>query len=419
VLLRLIVGSPSRTLSQPFALPKPESEDSMNHQRKRYQHGSLTTEKRKTGPVVWVYRWRETDTRGEQVNRKRVIGSKATYPSKAAALRAVDGLRLEINKEVPTGIFQPLSIGQLVQHYREIELGDANPKTARTKAVYGQQFDSHILPRWQEYRMQDVRAVLVESWLAELTLAPGTKAKTRNIMSAVFEHAMRYGWATSNPIKQVRQSSKRLKEPDVLTVVELTSILARLPEPCRTITLTAALTGLRKGELFGLQWQDVNFENSVIHIRRSLVDQVAGNLKTEGSNRPLPMSPELARALDAWQLVTPYAKQSDWVFASPATRGAQPIWGNTLMVKYIQPAAVDAEIVKRIGWHTFRRTFATLLQSTGATVKTTQELLRHRTPIMTLGTYAQAVTSDKREAQNRIAAMILPTRTAETDTLAA
>jgi integrase len=63
--------------------------------------------------------------------------------------------------------------------------------------------------------------------------------------------------------------------------------------------------------------------------------------------------------------------------------------------------------------------FATLLQSTGATVKTTQELRRHSTPIMTLGTYAQAVTSDKREAQNRIAAMILPKATIETATLAA
>ena len=82
------------------------------------------------------------------------------------------------------------------------------------------------------------------------------------------------------------------------------------------------------------------------------------------------------------------------------------------MVKHIQPAALDAGINKTIGWHTFRRTFA-LLQSSGATVKTTQELMRHSTPVMTFGTYAQAVTSDKREAQDRIAAMILPSTGAE------
>ena len=79
-----------------------------------------------------------------------------------------------------------------------------------------------------------------------------------------------------------------------------------------------------------------------------------------------------------------------------------------MLTRQVRPAALDAGIIKTIGWHTFRRSFATLLQSSGATVKTTQELMRHSSPIMTFGTYAQAVTSDKREAQDRIAAMILP-----------
>jgi integrase len=380
----------------------------MNQTRKRYQQGSLTTEKRKTGSAVWVYRWRETDTSGKQVNRKIVIGDKATYPSKAAALKTVEGLRLEINKEAPAGVYKPLSIGQLVAHYREVELADAAPKTALTKTVYGQHFDTHILPKWQEYRMQDVRAVLVEGWLTALPLAPATKAKTRNIMSALYEHAMRYGWATANPIKQVRQSAKRLSEPDVLTVDEVSAILVRLTEPCRTVTLSAALTGLRRGELFGLQWQDVDFVNNVIHVRRSIVEQVVGETKTVGSNRPLPMNVELAKALALWKEQTDYSEPDNWVFASPASRGQQPYWANTMLTRQVRPAALDAGIIKTIGWHTFRRSFATLLQSSGATVKTTQELMRHASPVMTFGTYAQAVTSDKREAQDRIAAMILP-----------
>jgi integrase len=378
----------------------------MKHHRKRYQLGSLTTERRKTGPAVWVYRWREADTEGKQVNRKLVVGNKAKFPSKTAALSAVEGLRLEINKETPAGIFKPFSIGQLIIHYREIELGASNSnKTARTKSVYGQHFDCYIVPKWQEYRLQDVRAVLVESWLAELPLAPATRSKTRNILSALYEHAMRYGWATANPIKQVRQSAKRLSEPDVLTAEEIPSILARLTEPCRTIAFAAALTGLRRGELFGLQWQDVDFEMGLLHVRRSIVDQVVGSTKTAGSNRPLPLNVELASALATWKRATEYSQPTDWVFASPTSRGTKPYWANTLLVKHIQPAAVDAGIGKTIGWHTFRRTFATLLQSSGATVKTSQELMRHSTPVMTLGTYAQAVTSDKREAQDRIAAL--------------
>jgi integrase len=234
-----------------------------------------------------------------------------------------------------------------------------------------------------------------------------------NWISALYEHAMRYGWATANPIKQVRQSSKRMSQPDVLSVGEIAAILDELTDPCRTITLAAALTGLRKSELFGLQWQDVDFENNLLHVRRSIVEQVVGRTKTAGSNRPLPLNVELAKALGQWKLTTSYAKPSDWVFASPSSRGLKPYWASTLLVRHIRPAVTRAGIRKVIGWHTFRRSFATLLQSSGATVKTTQELMRHSTPVMTLGTYAQAVTSDKREAQDRIAAMILPGREAE------
>ena len=392
----------------------------MKHIRKRYQHGSLTTEKRKTGPAVWVYRWREATTDGEQVNRKVVVGTKITFPTKSSALSAVQGMQLEINKETPAGIYKPLSIGQLVLHYRETELAESNSnKTIRTKAVYGQQLETHILPRWRDWRLQDLRAITVESWLQELPLAPATRSKTRNIMSSLYEHAMRYGWATANPIKQVRQSAKRLIEPDVLTVEEICAILAKLAEPCRTVTLTAALTGLRRGELFGLQWQDVDFDKAVIHVRRSIVDQVVGNTKTAGSNRPLPINSELSKALATWKQATPYAKPTDWVFASPASRGTRPYWANTLLVRQIQPAARSADIEKVIGWHTFRRSFATLLQSSGASVKTSQELMRHATPVMTLGTYAQAVMSDKREAQDRIAAMIQPVRESEIGALVA
>ena len=78
-----------------------------------------------------------------------------------------------------------------------------------------------------------------------------------------------------------------------------------------------------------------------------------------------------------------------------------------LLKRHIKPAAERVGITKVIGWHTFRRTLATLLQSSGASVKTTQELMRHSSPVMTIGTYAQAVTSDKRVAQSNVAALFV------------
>ena len=72
---------------------------------------------------------------------------------------------------------------------------------------------------------------------------------------------------------------------------------------------------------------------------------------------------------------TRYSKDTDWVFASPQSLGKKPYWPDMLLKRQIKPAAERAGITKVIGWHTFRRTLATLLQSSGASVKTTQELI--------------------------------------------
>jgi integrase len=81
------------------------------------------------------------------------------------------------------------------------------------------------------------------------------------------------------------------------------------------------------------------------------------------------------------------------VFASPQQRGKGPYWGQQLICHHIRPAAQRAGIVKRIGWHTFRRTYSTLLRATGAELKVMQELMRHSTIRVTLDTYTQAVKS--------------------------
>ena len=70
--------------------------------------------------------------------------------------------------------------------------------------------------------------VLFEQWLESLQLAPGCKTKIRNIMSAVYSHGIRNEWIAFNPMSKVRCSSKRLREPDVITQEELQSILAEL-----------------------------------------------------------------------------------------------------------------------------------------------------------------------------------------------
>jgi len=93
--------------------------------------------------------------------------------------------------------------------------------------------------------------------------------------------------------------------------------------------------------------------------RRSIVDQVVGNVKTEASKRPIPIDPSIAEDLLAWYRTTQYSRPDDYVFATDAPRagkkrGKQPVWLSKIMQYYIQPAAKRVGITKRIGWHTFR-----------------------------------------------------------------
>jgi integrase len=375
----------------------------MNLTRTRYQSGSLTTEGRRNGKAVWVYRWRENQSDGTTVRRKQIIGTKAQYPTRSAALKAIDGLRLDINVEATNS--SPLTLDEVIAHYKEVELVETNSKTTRTKEVYRHQVDNVISPRWGSHRLSDVKAVAVEKWLNEMPVAPGTRYKTKGVMSILFQHAMRYEWATTNPIRLVRQSAVPQQEEIVLSPVEVAALLSELRDPFRTLILLASVTGLRRGELFGLKWEDVDFGAAEIKVVRSIVDQVEGPPKTLASRRPIPMSQALAASLQMWRDKAEYSKPSDWVFASPLAVGKRPYWPDAVLKRHIYPAAERAGITKRIGWHSFRRTLATLLQSSGASVKTTQELMRHASPGITLSVYAKALTADKRQAQDNITAM--------------
>jgi len=170
-------------------------------------------------------------------------------------------------------------------------------------------------------------------------------------------------------------------------------------------------SGLRRGELAGLKWGDFDFKNLHVSVTRSLVDQHVGPVKTEASRKLMPIDEYVAHDLLAWYEVTPYKQPSDYVWATDANRagakrGKQPVWLSAVMRDYIQPAARKLGINKKMSWHTFRHTFSTLLKGNGEDVKVVQELLRHSTAKMTLDTYTQALSPQKRAAQSKVVGMI-------------
>jgi site-specific recombinase XerD len=95
------------------------------------------------------------------------------------------------------------------------------------------------------------------------------------------------------------------------------------------------------------------------------------------------------------------------IFASPHKAGIQPYWPGSLFRAHIKPALLKAGISAKVGWHTLRHSFGTLMKANGEDLKTIQELLRHATFKVTADTYTQAVTPVKRNAQARIAKLIL------------
>jgi integrase len=372
----------------------------------RYQVGCLYRERRKAGPDVWVFRYRD----GER-NRKDQIGTVEQFQRKSDALKACESLRANLNRHARL----LRTFGELTDHYLKHELPRKTPYTGE---VYEGYLRTWISPKWAEYSLSHVKAVEVESWLKTLTLSPGTKAKLRNLMHAIFNHAMRWEFASVNPITLVRQSAKRTRVPDVLTAEEIGKLLAELKDPWRTAVYLAVTTGLRVSELLALKWADVDIAAGEIRLSRGIVRQQIGEMKTEASRKPVPLDSGLADVLIQWRGCCPYNQDADYIFGSPDKHGKQPYWPNAAMEDHIRLAAKRAEIQKRLGWHTLRHTFGTLVKSQGADVATTQALMRHANASITMDRYVQAVTPAKREAQSRIVKMLpfpnVPTRLTET-----
>lgn len=368
----------------------------------RFQNGSLTLVKNKKADDSWFFRYYDV-VAGTRVHRNLRIGTVREFSRRRDAEKAVLSLRSTINSETRS----PETVSDLVAHYRKHEL-TLERKAYATVEAHGTYLNLHILPKWKEYRLSEVKTVAVEEWLDNMTLAPATKTKIRNIMSAVYSHGIRHEWITFNPISKVRCSAKRLREPDVLTPGEFQALLRELPLRERVMVMIAGSTGLRRSEMFALRWSDVNFFTMEIAVTRSCVRNHFGNTKTEASRKPVPLHKSVCDVLAEWRGVSLYNTDADFLFPSLRMNGTQPLMPDMVLKKFLRPALVRAGITcKIIGWHSFRHSLATNLRSLGVDVKVAQELLRHANSRTTMDLYTQAISADKRTASLRQIELLL------------
>jgi integrase len=104
--------------------------------------------------------------------------------------------------------------------------------------------------------------------------------------------------------------------------------------------------------------------------------------------------------LNQWKLTTFYHSDDDYLFPSIAKNGTQPLQPDMILKRYIRPALKRICIKKQIGWHSFRHGLATMLRQKGVDIKTAQELLRHANSRISQDIYMQAVSEEKRVAQD-------------------
>ncbi len=378
--------------------------------RNTYQHGWIETRPSKKQDLVFVYRWRERKSDGGYTKRAEVIGSVSVLKTEANAWRAIEHRKLDVNSDHPQG--QAVTIGMLVSRYLETELPELRHSTANGYRSY---LNHQIKPRWGDYPISKVKPFAVEQWLKGLDLASRTRGHLHNLMRVLWNCAMRWELTEigENPMKlvRVRGTSKRQREPMVLSVAQFRPLLKALDEPFRTMVILDLATGLRCSELFALKWCDVLWDDLTLLVRRGIVTGVVSDVKTKYSNAGIPLDPALAEVLLNWRRKTRFKNPEDWVFASPFVAGKLPWYPWGVERRHIIPAGIRCGI-GRIGWHSFRHTFRTLLDETGAPMKVQQELMRHADIRTTMNVYGKAMDESKRKAHGKVVRLVLPSKVA-------
>jgi len=378
--------------------------------RNTYQHGWIETRPSKKQGLVFVYRWRERKLGGGHAKRSEVVGSVPMLKTVANAWRVIEHRKLDVNSDHRQG--DAVTIDMLVKRYLETELPELRHSTANAYTSY---LNSQIKPRWGDYPISKVKPFAVEQWLKGLDLAPRTKGHLHNLMRVLLNCAMRWELTEigENPMKlvRVRGTSKRQREPLVLSVAQFHLLLEELDEPFRTMVILDLATGLRCSELFALKWCDVLWDDLSLLVRRGIVTGVVSDVKTKYSNAGMPLDPALAEVLLHWQRKTLFKNPEDWVFASPFVAGRMPWYPWGVERRHLIPAGIRCGI-GRIGWHTFRHTFRTLLDETGAPMKVQQELMRHADIRTTMNVYGKAMDGSKREAHGKVVRLVLPSKVA-------
>jgi len=229
-------------------------------------------------------------------------------------------------------------------------------------------------------------------------------------LGQIMRYAVRHHYISYNPFTDAERPRGSQGESDkqsirVLTPEEINSLLeATENQKYRTIFRLAIMSGARQGELLGLKWPDVDWENNQIHIQRTYNNQAWYKTKTKTSNRKIDLGPSMMAELKKWKLACPPNKLN---LILPNEAGG-PINQNNLVYRYFETALENAKLGK-VRFHDLRHTYASLLIQQGENIKYIQSQLGHSSPTVTLNVYAHLMKPINQEAACRLENTIFET----------
>jgi integrase len=346
----------------------------MANDKRTYGTGSLQVVR-----GSWIGSWYGPDRR----RVKRVLGPVRTPGSragltKAQAERALRRIREQEHELVATRRVTMREAGD--EFLLRLELKGRKKSWLLTAAS---DIRIHLVPFYGGKELARITPEDVERYIL-------TKRKTHsiktvrnhvNLTHSIFELGLRKQWCLSNPVKRADRPQIRSNETRIrfLYPVELEQLLASdfLPDAFgkveRVLYLTAAMTGLRQGELVALRWRDVDLEARRVRVVSSYVRGEFGDPKSATSSRSVPLAARVADELRLWRWGSMYAHDDDLVFAHPEMGG--PLDRAKLIRRFKQ--SLERAGVRRITFHELRHTFGTRMAATGVPLRTIQHWMGH------------------------------------------
>ena len=231
---------------------------------------------------------------------------------------------------------------------------------------------SMLLPAFGELHLEAITTPMIERWVGSLDQSASTRTKAIVLLHGIFRRAKKVWGLSVNPVTDVEKPPlSHSGHIDVFSPEEVYALVhAAASEQDAAIYMTAAFTGLRRGELLGLHWRDVDFAGSTIRVGGNYSEGVLTTPKS-GKVRAVPMAPDVASALARLGDRENWVGDDDLVFVG--TAGGY-LDGSALRRRY--GSALERAGLRQLRFHDLRHTFGT--RTIGkADIRRVQEWMGH------------------------------------------